>query len=170
MDLNDFEAVKTEFNCFDLHHNITEEYLIHPRAGILILTKKDLKPFVDFLPTSEVALFFKIKKDLLNSEKDLLCSCIYFPPSSSLYAVPECYEKLENDLIDTKDNHDCNTLIFGDFNAITKNWADTIQHNKYDFSEDLEDIPDDIPRQRQNQDLREPDQHGKDLLEFCKVG
>ena len=60
-------------------------------------------------------------------------------------------------------------MLFGDFNAITKNWTADIQYNKYDFSEEPDDIPDEIFNKIHNQDTREPDTNGNNLLEFCKA-
>ena len=59
MDKNDLEIVKNEFDLFDINHNVNEEYLNHPRGGILILTKKRVKNFINYYPPNEnIALFF----------------------------------------------------------------------------------------------------------------
>ena len=128
-----------------------------------------MKNFIECYPAnSEIALFFKIKSSLLNSEKDLLCTCVYIPPSSSLYAIPDCFEKLENDIIDTKDNNDCDILVFGDCNATTKNWT-LFSITNMTFQKNLRMTQTDyLTIDKTRTDVNQTSM-GKNLLDFCKA-
>ena len=125
IDKNDLEIVKNQFEKFDLFSNINENYVVDPRAGIIVLAKKHISPHLNFFESeNDISLFFKINKSILNSNKDLLCACVYIPPSTSLYKNNNNFELLTEELIKNKQNFVCDTLIVGDFNAKTNTLPD----------------------------------------------
>ena len=170
IDKNDLEVIKNKFENFDLFSNIMENYMINPRAGIIVFAKKHISKNLNFLePTNDISLFFKINKNILNSKKDLLCACVYIPPSTSLYKNTDNFELLTDELIQHKQNFVCDTLILGDFNAKTRTLSDYVEKNKYtDLADFEEDFPD-LELTRHNQDNHEVDEYGFKLLHFCKV-
>ena len=170
IDKNDLEAIKDKFENFDLFSNIIENYMIDPRAGIIVFSKKHISPHLNFFEsTNDISLFFKINKNILNSKKDLLCACVYIPPSTSLYKNNDNFELLTEELIQNKQNFACDTLILGDFNAKTRTYLDYVEKNKYiDPTDSEEDLPD-SQLTRHNQDNHVVDEYGLKLLHFCKV-
>ena len=171
MDQVDADSIKTEFENFDIFCNIDKEYSAKPRGGIMILIRKNLVPLVHVLPTEQnLALFFQIKSDHLNSSKDLICGCTYIPPYTSLYNNKECFEKLEAEIIDLPGLEQSDLILFGDFNAKTKTEKDYIVFDKYDiFSEPEDSFLKFCPTERSNKDMHNLDCQGKKLLEFCKT-
>ena len=80
MDKNDLESVKHLFDNFDLFSNINENYLLNPRAGIVILSKKHITQFLSFTElNNDITIPFKIKKDILKSEKTYFVYVFMFP-------------------------------------------------------------------------------------------
>ena len=137
MDKNDLDSIKTEFGEFKIFCNIDYEYPIKPRGGIVLLIKKNLVPFVHVFPSEQnLALFFQIKAESLNSPKDLICGCTYIPPYTSLYNDKNSFENLEAEIIQLPGLEHSDLIIFGDLNAKTKTEKDFIDFDKYDiFSE-----------------------------------
>ena len=169
IDKNDLEIVKNKFEKFDIFSNINENYVVEPRAGIIVLSKKHISPHLSFFECkNEISLFFKINRNILNSNKDLLCACVYIPPSTSLYKNDNNFELLTDELIKNKQNFMCDTLIVGDFNAKTNTLPDYVAQNKYTNLTNSEDYPD-FELTRYNQDRHVADDYGLKLLHFCKV-
>ena len=169
IDRNDLESVANHFEKFDLCSNINENYVVDPRAGIIVLSKKYISPHLNFFESNnDINLFFKINKSILNSNKDLLCACVYIPPSTSLYKNDNNFELLTDELVKNKQNFVCDTLIVGDFNAKTNTLPDYVERNKYTDLTNIEDCPD-FELTRHNQDKHVADDYGLKLLHFCKV-
>ena len=118
MDKNDLDSIKTEFGEFEIFCNIDYEYSIKPRGGIVLLIKKNLVPFVHVFPSEQnLAQFFQIKAESLNSPKDLICGCTYIPPYTSLYNDKNSFENLEAEIIQLPGLEHSDLTIFGDLNA-----------------------------------------------------
>ena len=108
IDKNDIEVIKNKFENFDLFSNIIENYMINPRAGIIVFAKKHIAPHLNFFePKNDISLFFKINKNILDSNKDLLCACVYIPPSTSFYKNNDNFELLTDELVQNKQNFVC---------------------------------------------------------------
>ena len=169
IDKNDLESLTEEFENFDIHSNILEQYSQHPRAGILILTKKHLKNFITlFTPKSNLVLFLKIDGKILNSNVDLICGSVYIPPYDSKYYLPEDFQTLQEEILEIQCKHDCDMILCGDFNAKTLTKPDYIPLEKCDETL-IADFYEDIDYRRYNQDIHLPDSHGVNLLNMCKT-
>ena len=143
---------------------------MNPRAGILILYKKKLNNHINFYPTNQnLVVFFKLKASILSSSLDLICGCVYIPPSGSLYAKPDDFETLQTELLEIRLHKNCNILLLGDFNAKTKTLPDFIETDKFDSSLFYSDDAEHVDTTRYNQDLHEPDDYGHNLINLCKV-
>ena len=170
IDKNDIEVIKNKFENFDLFSNIIENYMINPRAGIIVFAKKHIAPHLNFFePKNDISLFFKINKNILDSNKDLLCACVYIPPSTSFYKNNDNFELLTDELVQNKQNFVCDTLILGDFNAKTRTFLDYVEKEKYTDSTGFDDDFPELELTRHNQDNHEVDDYGLKLLHFCKV-
>ena len=171
MDKNDLDSIKTEFINFDIFCNIDKEYSVKPRGGIVLLVKKNLVPFVHIFPSEQnLALFFQIKAEFINSSKDLICGCTYIPPYTSLYNDKNSFENLEAEIIELPGLAQSDLVILGDFNAKTKTEKDFIDFDKYDiFSESEEPFSKGCPLNRANRDTHDLDLQGKKLIDFCKT-
>ena len=171
MDKNDLDSIKNEFGSFEIFCNIDKEYSTKPRGGIILLIKKNLVPFVHIFPSEQnLALFFQIKAEFLNSPKDLICGCTYIPPFTSLYNDKKSFENLEAEIIQLPGLDLSDLIIFGDLNAKTKTEKDFIDFDKYDFFSESEEIfSKSCSLNRENRDTHDLDLHGKKLIDFCKT-
>ena len=66
--------------------------------------------------------------------------------------------------------YDQDSVVVGDFNAYTQMEPDFIQHDEtFSLLDDLGYVEDAEPPPRHNQDLHEPNQYGRNLLDMCKI-
>ena len=167
LDLNDLETIKPNFEGFKVHHNIREDLKIKPRHGILILYKEGLEENIHFYnQTSDLALWFTIKQQILNMKSDITCGCVYLPPSSSRYAKPDAFEILEAEIVEMSSRENDQIIVFGDFNAKTKEEIDYITFSKYEETENQ--TYQNITAHRTNSDTHEIDSYGRQLINLCK--
>ena len=133
IDKTALEGLKNKFGGFELFANVECELSNKPRGGILILVKKAISKFITYLPIkSNMAAYFKINKSILESEKDLICGFVYVPPHTSPFSVSENFDTLENELGEIRELKVSNLLLFGDFNAKTRDIEDCLSVNNYD--------------------------------------
>ena len=70
-------------------------------------------------------LWFRINKNVLGFDKDLLCGALYIPPEGSKYSDIGMFDDLTTDLINFNNANQYYVLIMGDFNSRTG--TDTLQ-------------------------------------------
>ena len=114
-----------------------------------------------------MAAYLKINKNILESEKNLICGFVYVPPHTSPFSVAENFDTLENELGEIKELKVSNLLLFGDFNAKTRDIEDCLTVNNYDAFFDLEEDQGIFIGKRASQDLHETDMYGKKLIQLC---
>ncbi len=119
-------------------------------------------------------LWVKLDKSFFHLEEDLFVGFVYVPPNDSSYLrkmgldLSTFFQKIEQDV--AKYNGLGKILLMGDFNAYTSTIEDFINH---DLIEDSY-IPCpisyniDLPMDRENCDIRAPNESGKLLLQLCK--
>lgn len=124
-------------------------------------------------------LWFVLKGDIINSEKDILFGITYIPPEGTKYSSKDAYSDIENEYTTLNCKYDIICLT-GDFNSRVSNCSDFI--NDIDLSNyeiitedpfldgnaDLQKLDNlNFPRIRSNKDLKK-NNFGNNLLHFCK--
>ena len=165
--LPDFDF-SLKFEDFIAVHWPAEKFteLGRPSGGLVVLIKKKIKPFVEIIKTNvNHVICLKIKKELLNSAKDLLYISTYIHPSNSVFYSNKTYddtlEMLEEFLADELQKEDnVDILLNGDLNARIGEWC---------FSMSEENQEDDtIEFHRSSQDaVTNP--YGRKLIELCNT-
>ena len=137
-----------------------------PSGGLLVLIGKKIKPFVEIIKTNvNHVICLKIKKELLNSARDLLYISTYIHPNNSIFYSNKTYddtlEMLEEFLADELQKEDnVDILINGDLNARIGDWCFSLFEGNQD--------EDTIEFHRSSQDsVTNP--HGRKLIEFCNT-
>ena len=104
--------------------------MFHPRkggrnsGGIALLYKNKLDKNIIITKTTQNYVWFIIKKDLLNSMKDIHVCGIYVPPCNSKYFDPEIFDQLEQDITDFSPTG--SIILMGDFNSRTGKYSDIV--------------------------------------------
>ena len=60
---------------------------------------------------------FRLNKNVLGFNKDLLCGAMYIPPEGSKYSDIDMFDCLTTDLINFNNDNQYYVLIIGDFNS-----------------------------------------------------
>ena len=76
---------------------------------------------------NELSFWFKVKKEHIHLDKDLIMAVAYFPPVGSEYKNDECFEILQNDIIKFYNPNESYLLLTGDLNSRTKNISEIAQ-------------------------------------------
>ena len=71
---------------------------------------------------NELSFWFKVKKEHIHLDKDLIMAVAYFPPVRSEYKNDECFEILQNDIIKFYNPKESYLLLTGDLNSRTKKY------------------------------------------------
>ena len=168
IDQVELEGLKNKFDGFELFANVEKEFSNKPRGGIIILVKKILGKFVTYFPnTSTMAVFCKIDKKILESERNLICGFVYVPPHTSPFSASENFDILENEIGNLKDCRVSDLLLIGDFNSKTRDMEDRLSLNKHDVFFDLEEDCGISIGKRSSQDMHPVDKYGKKLIQLC---
>ena len=110
--------------------NIEKIFPKTDQAASHLHTRKTLQKFINPIDSqSKLVPWFVISKRLTKKE-DILCGIIYIPPESSDYSVIYPFEDTETELNSFKDRYS-HFLVFGDYNARTKNLPDFIEIDPY---------------------------------------
>ena len=137
-------------------------------GGIALFYKNKLDKNIVITKTTQNYVWFIIKKDLLNSMKDIhVCGiCIYIPSCNSKYFDPEIFDQLEQDIIDFSPTR--SIILMGDFNSRTGKYSETVSQegNNVISNDQLESAFQPIQR---NCFDNVKNSHGKRLLEICKT-
>ena len=89
-------------------------------GGILIAMKSYLYENCKKIRTDNKAcLWFLLKKNMFNVDKDILGGAIYLPPEGSRYGDIGMYDDIEKDLMLLNPRNSYYTMLAGDFNAKT---------------------------------------------------
>ncbi len=86
-------------------------------GGIAILIKKIMIPHVRWTrKPNDIAIWVKLDKIVINSDKDVIIGGVYIPPETSTYGGIHLFDVLEEQLLlpEFNDSHIC---LCGDFNA-----------------------------------------------------
>ena len=120
--------------------------------------------------TSTEYIWLKLDKKVFQLDEDLYVCFIYIPPNNSTFVnTGNLFNVLEQNII--KYNRLGKCIIMGDLNCHTHSEPDYVMFDTNpEHCNNL--LPDDyvcdIPLHRNNQDLRNVNEHGKSLLEICK--
>ncbi|KAK3096812.1 hypothetical protein FSP39_003531 [Pinctada imbricata] len=117
---------------------------------------------------------------LLPKNHLVVIGCVYIPPENSIYASNECFDEIENEMIQFLAEDTPITLI-GDFNARTSDIPDFTQvdDNLFEILEIENDIDiqfndhinltlNNIPLDRFTQDIKHANYYGNKLLNMCR--
>ncbi|RUM94257.1 MAG: hypothetical protein DSZ28_04135 [Thiothrix sp.] len=134
-------------------------------GGLLCLVKKDVNPYFTYVESfCDNTLIFRISKELVGSEKDVLAIFAYLPPVGSPYynTVEETdgiqmLQRCMNNVTDAHDN--CDILLCGDLNARTSN-LNTSCNDVFDMRSDV------LQNSRSSQDTA-TNEYGLSLLSLC---
>ena len=120
-----------------------------------------------------------IKKACIHVEKDVLLSCVYFPPEGSRYAYDDCFTELDNELEILNESDNYYVMLVGNFNARTGHKEDVLGetlipemddemnvHYEIEVEEGLELLG--LPVQRISCDDK-TNNFGNRLIEFCQI-
>ena len=137
------------------------------RGGIGVFIRSEIRKYVKirYDLSNETSFWCKINKEYIGYHDDLYLGIIYIPPESSTReknVKTDHYKNLLETTLKIKSN---NILLVGDFNARTKNLADTLVEEKHE-----EDVPigfySNIKTKRNNQDGT-VNKYGKKLTDHC---
>ena len=132
-------------------------------GGIVALIDKDIRKGIQVVnQNSKYGIWLKIDKMYSKLPQDIFVCGVYLPPEGSPYAIPDIFDKIENDL--NKFSTIGKTVVMGDFNGRTANKLDYILPDKTDL--DLLSVKY-TPQTRFNQDVVS-NNRGNQLLQFCK--
>ena len=141
----------------------------HAFGGLAVGVKVDIVKGVKFLASKHSEfLWFKLCKTFFGLKTDLYICSLYISPASSGYSQrrDDIFSLIENDIVKYSSLGDC--LIMGDFNARTNIQPDYIENDSSDYLCVPSSYVSDVPMARNNIDVKEPDAHGKQLLDLCK--
>ncbi|KAK3107329.1 hypothetical protein FSP39_011987, partial [Pinctada imbricata] len=148
-------------------------------GGIAIFYKETLKNYIQF-PTSISEFIQWVKISNVITQKPFVIGCVYIPPENSIYASNECFDEIENEMIQFLAEDTPITLI-GDFNARTSDIPDFTQvddnlfeileiENEIDiqFNDHINLTLNNIPLDRFTQDIKHANNYGNKLLNMCR--
>ena len=135
-------------------------------GGIALLYKNKLDKNIVITETTQNYVWFVIKKDFLNSMKDIHVCGIYIPPCNSKYFDPEIFDQLEQDIIDFSPTG--SIILMGDFNSRTGKYSDTVSQEGNNVISNDQSETAFQPAQRNRFD-NVINSHGKRQLEICKT-
>ena len=143
---------------------------IHARSktasgGLAIFAREHVsKLFVPIKTENENILWLKIKKELINENKDIFLACIYLSPLKGKNEIFKKFQELSKDIMLFQQKGD--VLLIGDLNARTNNSADYIKFDKLNDDHLVNDET--ITSERNSEDKIACDQTGNELLDLCK--
>lgn len=156
---------------YKIHHvhrpksiNSTRHY-----GGIAVCIKTCIQKGIKIIPHTNTEIqWLKLCKHFFHMDNDLYIAFVYISPARSSYSHQreDIFEILENDVAKYSKLGSC--LVFGDFNARTATAADFCIE-----SDTGQHLPDnyiyDEPLPRNNLDKHDIDNHGTQLLSFCRT-
>lgn len=101
-------------------------------GGICLLVKNSLKDCVTVIKTDcKYVLWLKLSNSLCKTDEDVICGVVYIPPENTRYVNVDCFNGLEQELINVG-NMNKYMCLMGDFNArsgILKDYFTTNESN-----------------------------------------
>ena len=140
-----------------------------PSGGLVVLIKKELEEYIKIIQTNiSHILCFKLKKELLNSSKDLLFISSYVHPTNSIFYSNKEYDNtldmLDNFLAETLiQDENVDILIGGDLNSRLGDWCYT--QTEEDNHQDADD--EQIFFRTAQDGITNP--NGRKLIETCNT-
>ena len=96
-------------------------------GGVAVFVKNEL--FDLFVPLKGSS-WFMLKENVVNS--NFIFGVVYIPPERSSYSSIECFDIIENDIIDlVADKNNVKLCLLGDFNAHTNTLSDFINVDEH---------------------------------------
>ena len=134
-------------------------------GGIIIWHKVEIDKYISLVKKEETHIWFKIKRQLTQTTKDIFVCTVYIPPSESPYYSEEIFDTMQHQI-----NHyqtQGNVLVCGDLNARTGSLPDfTADYgNKHIFGQSFPQNVVNFPR---NSSDRQVNKIGKLLIELCQ--
>jgi hypothetical protein len=143
----------------------------------MLAFKKKIVKYINPLKTeSSFDFWFKISKELLGLDEDVIFGIVYIPPKYIVYSSIDAFSEIENEYLTLQRNYKY-IVLNGDINGRTANETDFIfiednlcnidlpelfYVNRVNILEELN-----IPVNRTSQDIVK-NQYGNRLLELCK--
>ena len=161
-----------KFKDFIVKHCPAENfsYLGRPSGGLVLFIRKSISDMIELVDTGiSHVLGIKIKKEYLNSNKDVLFINTYIHPVGSVFysnkEYANTFDEIEQFILDQTDQgNDVDIIIGGDLNARIGDWC--YQENA-ELDEDEED--DESKIYDRNTLDQVTNNHGKRLIEICTM-
>lgn len=135
-------------------------------GGIVLLYKNQFASFVTIGKTSSNLVWCKIDKILMGTKQHVYICGVYIPPENSKYFSPQIFEDLENDIVHYRSEG--YVILTGDFNSRTGKCNDYTSISGDQFIKPNESEEYSTPLIRNSCDNM-INNHGKTLIEFCKL-
>ena len=85
---------------FEIHMKNRFTYRKVRSGGIVLAFKNYLSQDIDLINSeSQYVLWFKISKNVLQLNHDVLCGIVYIPPESSKYCIGDPFNELEQEYL-----------------------------------------------------------------------
>jgi exonuclease III len=144
----------------------------HRRGGILVYIKESIAAGCkQIFSKSEDVIWTRFDKSFFGLERHIyICTAYVVPENSSVYSHPKFNDTLKTVSIEIGQfSKNGDVILSGDFNAYTKEELDYIQSDDKDafLPSDSDYFPDKMCIRRKNIDKKQPNNHGKDLLDLC---
>ena len=135
-----------KFGDFTVLHNPAKKFNIRgrPSGGLVLLIRKTLERFITIIDTKiNHVLCFKIGKDCLNTDKDIVCIGTYVHPADSVFYTDEDHdctlEAVEQFMLDQlEEGEEFEYLLMGDLNARIGDWGLKVGNIEEDEDEETE--------------------------------
>ena len=119
-----------------------KQHFIRKSGGIGVFLKSDIAPYVTYIDSdSDFILWFKLSKQLLKTDQDVVIGAVYVPPSISRFCTEDELEMFEVEICNMCIQYKY-VLLTGDFNART--WikddfttADDFLADHFDFDDTI---------------------------------
>jgi hypothetical protein len=104
----------------------TEKYLQIENRGVLGWPLTKIVKYNNSLNTeSSFVFWFKISKELLGLDEDVIFGIVYIPPEYTVYSSIDAFSEIENEYLTLQRNYKY-IVLNGDFNGRTANEPDFI--------------------------------------------
>ena len=160
-----------KFKEFEAFHSPAEHFshLGRPSGGLVLLVKKTLKEVIEIVDSGiSHILSLKIKKEYLNTTKDVLYINTYVHPAGSIFYSNKDYQntldEIEQFILDqTEGRNDLDIILGGDLNARVGDWS---YQDEVDIDEEEDADVKTYDRNTQDQVINN---NGKRLIEICTM-
>ena len=96
-----------------------KQHFIRKSGGIGVFLKSDIAPYVTYIDSdSDFILWFKLSKQILKTDQDVVIGAVYVPPSVSRFCTEDELDMFEVEICNMCIQYKY-VLLTGDFNART---------------------------------------------------